>query len=165
MQNETHPITVKKFLSTFNIIHLALVAGVFVFGLMVYMQTKEQELILSYSGDVIFFVVPFMAIAGIVVGNFLYAKNIKKLDSKTTLLEKLNGFQAASIIRYALLEGPALLGIVAFMNDGNQYFLIISLILLAWLIAQRPTRDKVERELKLEGRLKTEFQKDDKPLV
>lgn len=165
MQNETHPITVKTFLRTYNLIHLALVAGVFVSGFLIYMKTKVQELNLSYSGDVMFFVVPIMAISGIVAGNFLYAKNIKKLDSKTTLLEKLNGFQTAAIIRYALLEGPALLGIVAFINDGNQYFLIISLNLLAWLIAQRPTRDKVERELKLEGLLKSEFQKVDKPLV
>ena len=165
MQNETHPITVKTFLRTFSIIHLALVAGVAIFGLMIYMQTTEQELNLDYSGDVMFFVVPILAIAGIIAGNFLYAKHIKKLDSKTTLLEKLNGFQTASIIRYALLEGPALLGIVAFLNEGNQYFLIISLVLLAWLIAQRPTRDKVERDLKLEGHLKSEFQQEDKPLV
>ena len=79
-------------------------------------------------------------------------------------MEKLNGFQSASVVKYALLEGPALLGIVAFMNEGNQYFLIISLLLLGWLIMQRPTRDRVERDLMLQGPLKSEFQQEDKPL-
>jgi hypothetical protein len=30
---------------------------------------------------------------------------------------------------------------------------------------QRPTRDKIERDLMLEGRLKSEFQQEDKPMV
>ncbi len=134
MQNDIHPVTPKSFLT------------------------------LDYTSDVMFFIVPLLAIVGIFAGNYLYENNIKGLASKNTLREKLSGFQSASIIKYALLEGPALLGIVDFMKDGNQYFLIISLILLAWLIAQRPTRDKVERDLKLEGSLKSEFQQEDKSL-
>ncbi|KXO01326.1 hypothetical protein LS48_02380 [Aequorivita aquimaris] len=164
MEKNTSPITPKSFLRTFTLIHLVLVASVLIFGLMMFLQTKNQELIFTYSGDVMFFVVPFMAIAGIVAGNYLYGNIIKGLASKNTLMEKLNGFQSASVVKYALLEGPALLGIVAFMNEGNQYFLIISLLLLGWLIMQRPTRDRVERDLMLQGPLKSEFQQEDKPL-
>ncbi|MEH6764949.1 MAG: hypothetical protein V7655_10655 [Aequorivita antarctica] len=165
MQNDTPPITPKSFLNTFTLIHLVLVAGVSIFGLMTYMQTQNQILSFSYSGDIMFFVVPLMALAGILAGNYLYGNIINGLVSKNTLKEKLSGFQTASVVRYALLEGPALLGIVAFMSDGNQYFLIISLLLLGWLIFQRPTRDKVERDLMLEGTLKSEFQQQDKPLI
>lgn len=165
MEENTPPITPKSFLRTFTLIHFVLTASVLIFGLMMFLQTKNQELTFNYTGDVMYFVVPFMAIAGIVAGNYLYGNIIKGLASKNTLIEKLNGFQSASIIKYTLLEGPALLGIVAFINEGNQYFLIISLILLGWLIMQRPTHDKVERDLKLEGSLKYEFQQEDRPLV
>ena len=165
MQDNTIEATPKSFLRTFNLIHLALVAGLVVPGLMMYLQTKNQELSFNYSGDVMFFVVPAMAIGGILAGKYLYKNIINGLVSKNTLKEKLNGFQTASVIKYALLEGPALLGIVAFMDEGNQYFLIISLFLVLWLIAQRPTRDKVERDLMLQGPLKSEFQQEDKPLV
>lgn len=165
MQNNTPPITSKSFLRTFTIIHLALVAGVLVFGIMSYMLTKNQILSFTYSGDVMFYVVPFMAITGILAGNYLYKNIISGLASKNTLKEKLSGFQTASIIKYVLLEGPAFLSIVAFSNEGNQYFLTIALLLLGWLILQRPTRDKVEKDLMLEGSLKSEFQQENKPLV
>lgn len=165
MENDKPAVTPKSYLRTFTLIHLSLVAGLLIPGLMIYMQTQNQEFTFSYSGDVMFFVVPFMAIAGIVAGNYLYRNNIQQLDSKNTLMEKLDGFQSASVIKYVLLEGPALLGIVAFMNEGNLYFLIISLLLLIWLIAQRPSRDKVERDLILKGNLKYEFQQENRPLV
>ena len=165
MDDNTPPITPKSFLRTFTLIHLALVASVLIPGLMMFLQTQNQELTFSYSGDVMFFVVPFMAIAGILAGNYLYKNIINGLNTKNTLIEKLNGFQTASVIKYALLEGPAILGIVAFMNEGNQYFLIISIFLLGWLILQRPTRDKVESDLSLEDALKSEFQQEDRPLV
>jgi len=165
MQDNIPSITPKSFLRTFTLIHISLVAGVIIPGLMMFLQIQNQIFSLSYSGDVMFFVVPFMGIAGILVGNYLYGNNIKRLASKTTLMEKLNGFQSASIIKYALIEGPALLGIVAFMNEGNQYFLLISLFLALWLIAQKPTRDKVERDLMLEGSLKSDFNQEDRSLV
>lgn len=112
-----------------------------------------------------FYVVPFMAITGILAGSYLYKNIMSGLASKKTLKEKLNGFQTASIVKYALLEGPAFLSIVAFSNEGNQYFIIIALLLLGWLIIQRPTRDKVEKDLMLEGILKNEFQQENKPIV
>lgn len=165
MQNNTPPFTSRSFLRTLTIIHLALVAGVLVFGIMSYLQTKNQILSFTYSGDVMFYVVPFMAITGILAGSYLYKNIMSGLASKKTLKEKLNGFQTASIVKYALLEGPAFLSIVAFSNEGNQYFIIIALLLLGWLIIQRPTRDKVEKDLMLEGILKNEFQQENKPLV
>lgn len=165
MQTSTSPITPKLFLRTSSIIHFALVAGVLILALVMYSITENQKLDLSYRGDPMFFIVPIMAIAGILVGNYLYINNIKRLTSKNTLREKLAGFQTASIIKYALLEGPALLGLVAFMNEGNQYFLIISILLVFWLIMQRPTRDKIERDLMLEGNLKNEFDQEDSPML
>lgn len=164
MPNNSPPFTPKLFLKTISILHIVLVAGVLMFGFVMFSITENQKMDLSYTGDVMFFIVPIMAIAGIFVGNYLYRNIIKRQASKNTLREKLAGFQTASIIKYALLEGPALLGLVAFMNDGNQYFLIISLFLLGWLILQRPTRDKIERDLMLSGSLKSEFQQENRPM-
>lgn len=164
MENNTPPITPKLFLRTITIIHFALVAGVLMFGVVMFTITLNQKLDLSYTGDAMFFVVPIFAIAGILVGNYLYRKTIKELSSKNTLREKLGGFQTASLIKYALLEGPALLGLVAFMNEGNRYYLIISIFLVGWLFMQRPTRDKIERDLMLEGTLKNEFAQEDFPI-
>jgi hypothetical protein len=162
MNNE--PLTPKSFLRILSLIHLAMVGSVVIFGLMMFLQTQNQILSFNYSGDEMFLIVPFMAIAGIFAGNYLYKNILSGIASKNTLKEKLVGFQSASIIKYALLEGPAFLGIVAFITEGNQFFLLISLLLVGWLIIQRPTRDRVENDLMLEGALKSEFQQMDKPL-
>lgn len=165
MQNSTPPFTPKSFLRISTIIHLALVAGVLIFGIVMFSIRQNQKLELSYTGDIMFFLVPILAIAGILVGNYQYANTMKVLASKNTLREKLAGFQTASIVKYAMLEGPALLGLVSFMNEGNQYFLIISILLALWLLMQKPTRDKIERDLMLEGTLKNQFTQEDAPMA
>lgn len=140
-------------------------AGVLIFGIVMFSIILNQKLELDYTGDVMFFLVPIISIAGILVGNYQYANTMKVLASKHTLREKLAGFQTASIVKYAMVEGPALLGLVAFMNDGNQYFLIISMLLAVWLLMQRPTRDKIERDLMLEGALKNDFKQEETPIL
>ncbi len=165
MQNNNSIVTPKSFVKTLRIIHLSLVGGIVVFAIMMYLQTQNQHLSFNYSKDIMFIVLPFLAVAGIFVGNFIYNKILIGLSEKKTLKEKLNGFQTASLIKYVLIEGPALLGVVIFSNGGNQYFLFIALLLCGWLILQGPTRDKIEQGLKLEGPLKNEFQQDDRPLI
>lgn len=161
MQNTNPPFSPKLFLRTISIIHLALVAGVLAFGLVMFFITPNQKLDFTYNGDVMFFIVPILAIGGIIVGDFIFRKNINVLAAKHTLREKLEGYLTASIIKYALLEGPALFALVNFMNDDNQYYLITAIFLLGWLIMQRPTRDKIESDLMLEGKLKNEFAQED----
>ncbi|WP_347372796.1 hypothetical protein [Aequorivita sp. Q41] len=165
MQKKTPLLTPKSFFRTYALIHLSMVGGVLLFALIIFLQTKEHALILSYNGDKLFFIVPIMAILGIVAGNYIYQNILKKLASKNTLTEKLSGIQTAALIKYALIEAPALLSVTAFMHDGNLYFLIITLVLAGWLILQKPTRDKIVQDLKLEGNLKNQFQQQDQPVT
>ncbi len=161
MENNKYEITPNGFLKILTILHLALVAGVSFFALFVYLQNAEWKFNLSDTNDIFFFIVPSFAIFGIYLGSFLYKKQLNSLANKKSLKEKLAGFQSASIIKYATIEAPALLAIVAAFLNGNLFYLLISIVLLIYLFFQKPTKEKIEMELNLTGDMKSQFSKGD----
>ncbi|HIP49085.1 MAG TPA: hypothetical protein EYG92_09005 [Lutibacter sp.] len=161
MNHSDQALTPNGFLKTLRILHLALVTGVSVFLIFVYTQNTEWILNLSDTNDIFFFIVPAFAIFGVYFGTFLYKKQLTSLVNKDNLREKLVGFQTASIIKYATIEAPALLGILASFLNGNVFYILISSVLLVYLFFQKPTKDKIEMDLNLKGKLKSQFGKGD----
>ena len=156
-KKENYELTPKGFLKTISIIHLGLLAGPLIFGIYTYSTIKETKLDYSDTNDIFLFLVPLFAISGILVGNILFKEQIEKLKNNNSLREKLSGFQTASIIKYALLEGPALIGIVGFNDNGNLLYLIISGILILYFISQRPTNDIIETSLNFTNEQQNQF--------
>jgi len=91
------------------------------------------------------------------MSNFMFKKQLDLAVAKSSLNEKLGGYQTALIIRFALLEGPSLFGIVSYLLSGNLLFLAISGLIILYFITIRPTRDKVETDLNLDYQEKTEM--------
>lgn len=58
-------------------------------------------------------------------------------------------YQTALIIRFSLLNGASLFGIVCYMQTGNLLFIIISGLLALYFLSLRPTKDKIENDLNL----------------
>jgi hypothetical protein len=94
----------------------------------------------------------------------LYQLNISKLKDKHSLKEKLSGYQSAKIIKYALIEGPAFFSIVIALNTENSYFLTIAAALIGYLYFQKPTKEQIESDLELTGKMRSQFQKMDEPV-
>jgi len=66
-------------------------------------------------------------------------------DADSAAFHPLYGlFQTKTILAAALLEGPALLNLVAFMFEGHQISLIITGVLIALLLTLFPTAASVE---------------------
>ena len=82
-------------------------------------------------------------------GSFLFTQQISKLDDKNSLKEKLAGYQTALIIRFAIAEGPSLLGIAGYMLSGNVIYLILVGINVLYFILIRPTKDQMAEDLNL----------------
>jgi hypothetical protein len=101
--------------------------------------------------------VPAIAVSGAFASNFIYNKKIGELTSLESLKDKVMGYQTACIIRYALLEGPALFGIVSYMQSGNLLFLIIAGALIVYFVSLRPTKEKIEMDLNFSFEQKTTF--------
>ena len=135
---------------TMKIIHGALLAGQVLFAGVAYATgTKAIYFNARDTKDVFFFVAPLLAFGGIIAGFFLFKQLITRLTEKADLRSKLTGYQTAFITRAALLEGPSLFNIVAFMLSGNLFYLLISVVLMLILLRSRPTASLIADDLQL----------------
>jgi len=158
-KNEQQFTSPKQFLKTISIIYYAILLGPLGFLAMQYFQVTETKLELTSTKNQFQYIILILAVMGYYFGNRIYNYKLKELKNKKTLLEKLAYFQTGFIIKIALLEGPALLGIVAFSLNGNLFFLIIAGILLLIITLQKPTKQKVEAVLNLTMKQRSEFNK------
>jgi hypothetical protein len=165
MNNKNQQITSpKQFLKSISIIYYAILIGPLGFLLVQYFQIKETKLEFTNTEDTFQYIVPIFAFLGYFVGKRLYDSKIKELKNKDTLLEKLSSFQTGFVLKLALLEGPTLLGIVAFSQEGNIYFLIIAGILLLLIALQKPNKLNIQAVLNLSSEQRSQFNKPDEKL-
>ncbi|MFB0494584.1 hypothetical protein ABID99_000821 [Mucilaginibacter sp. OAE612] len=155
-QNQTPSLILKQI----TIIHLALVAGQILFGIVVFAIGKQQPL--NPKNDALIYVMPAIALGCFLVSMLLPKNMIGNIKNDQPLLAKLKLYQTAFIIRMALLEGPSLFGIVCFLLTNNVVFISISAALVLYAIYQRPTRQKIEDDLNLGYEEKAEFEGTDK---
>ncbi|WP_420602624.1 hypothetical protein [Flagellimonas sp.] len=164
MENQSDPFTPERFIRTLSIIHLGLIAGPLVFGLIVYFNSQSTHINFSNTDDMFLIVIPIFALSSIFLGNFIFGQSIKNIARTSSLRQKLVRFQTASIIRYALVEAAAFFGIIAYYMTGNLVFMLISAILILYFFMLRPTREKIIRTLNLTGSDKAAFNKGNQPL-
>jgi hypothetical protein len=136
-------------------IHGALLVGQVLFGAAAFFVTKSTVINLKATSDPLFYIVPAFTLIGLFAGTFQFKQKLAGMATTGSLNEKLTIYQTALIIRYALTEGPALLGIVAYFSSGNLFYLIIAGIDVLYFIMIRPTRSKLEDDLGLSYEDKT----------
>jgi hypothetical protein len=139
----------QNFVKIIAIIHAALLIGQVLFGIVAFDETKSIGLNLKLGSDPFFYIVPFLIVAGMLLGSFLFTQQVSNAADKNSLNEKLAGYQTALIIRFAISEGPSLLGIVGYMLSGNVIYLILVGINVLYFILIRPTKDKMAEDLNL----------------
>ncbi len=137
--------TPKNFLKTLTIIHYALVAGPLLIGVIFYLNTELNTN--DTVDDIFIYIFPLIALVGVFSGNFIFKKLLSNIKKSESLQHKLTGYQTASLVKFALLEGPAFLNIVWFSLTGNLLYLTIGMVLVLFLFMQRPTKIKVENDL------------------
>ncbi|GMN10548.1 hypothetical protein MTsPCn9_24760 [Croceitalea sp. MTPC9] len=154
--------TPNKIVKTISIIHLALLAGPLLTGAFFYLNTEINTS--GNTNDIFIYIFPMIALAGIFASKVLYRLFLNPLKQKEQLRDKLAGLQSASLIQYALIEGPAFLNIVWFSQTGNLLYLTVGGVLLIYLFILRPTKTKIENDLELKGEHKRQFNKGNEPL-
>ncbi len=63
--------------------------------------------------------------------------------------EKFEQYRAASILQWALIEGPALFSIVGFFLTGNYAFLALLLAIIFLFAMTAPSKLKIQLQLQL----------------
>lgn len=125
-----------------------MVAGVSIFLVVSYWQTMEFNAEMD-NQNLFLYIVPVFALLGYFGSQFVFKNILSKIRMDAKLDEKLNTYQTASIIKYALIEGPAFLAIVAYNSSGNALPLVIGICLILYLAVQRPNRVKIIESLPL----------------
>lgn len=154
--------TPRNYIKTLSTLHLAMAAGPLLVTAFFYFNTELETN--GTASDIYVYVFPIIALIGIFSSKFIFNLLIKKLKTKETLQAKLAGYQSASLIKFALIEGPALLNIVWFSQTGNLLYLTIGGVLILFLFMQRPKTEKIETDLELNSEHKRQFHKLDEPI-
>lgn len=138
----------KSLLSTLPIIHFSMVIGLVIFTGFVYWNNPDFNAAMN-SSDIFTYLVPVVAASGYFASKAIFQNLTANIARTDGLQNKLSRYQVATIIKYALLEGPAILALIAYYFSGNALHLVIALSLIAYFFSQRPTRKKVLDDLKL----------------
>lgn len=128
-------------LKTLKIIHLAICGGVLLAYILLGQITSFEALKLPVIDNdaIVFLIIPFAAFS---VSHLLFKMQLKKANPKLTLEENLPVYQTASIIRWAILEGAALVLLIL-----KKEFILFGILLIVYLITIHPTEDRVKRDL------------------
>ena len=108
--NRTPILNPRLFFKLLTIIYFALLAGQLLFGATAFAITQAKGFNLT-TRDPLVLVVPVTALGCFFAGSIVYKQLLNLAASKSTLDEKLMGYQSAFIARLALLEGPSLLAL------------------------------------------------------
>lgn len=141
------------YLRLLQIIHIALIAGMVLFAIvtLVIHQADSSPFTSKEIMDILLYIVPAIAIGGSLASNIVFKNRLLEIKSVERLTEKLEGYRSALIIRYALLEGPSLLAIIAYLLTANFFFLGIAAIVILYFASLRPTREKIIYDLELDA--------------
>jgi hypothetical protein len=154
--NSNINLTSKGFLKTISIIHIALLMGLILFGVIAFIQSGKTGIDIKNVNDPFMVVVPVIAIVGFIASNLIFRQQLYNMDNDP-MRDKIPAYQTALIIRYTCLEAPALVGIGSYLINGNFLFLIIAGIITLYLMSIRPTKHKIDIDLGLTEEESLEF--------
>src|ERR1700744_5632648 len=116
---------------------LFLLAGQINFGALILLNLSKDKMQFSIPPvrNPFLIVVPVMAIMSVVAGRFIFNSNLKKINEMQDISGKFQLYLSATIIRFALIEGVSLLGIVSAMLNNNLFYMAISGLLIIYMIS------------------------------
>jgi len=94
-------------------------------------------------------VVPIVAIGGLLASNVSYVTITRKGKNKEKLSYKLDSYRIANIVRLALLEGPNLFAVVAFLLTGKMTYGVVFIILIVAQMFFKPSWGRCITDLEL----------------
>ena len=140
--------TPESTLKTLAFTHVALLAFQMLFAIVAFAQTTRMYVSIMNMNDQFVFIVPVLALGGFFGGYLIFKKQKYALRDKDSLQERLAKYQSVLITRFMLIQGPSVFATVAYILSGNIFFLLITGLMCGYFIFLRPTREKIESDLR-----------------
>jgi len=144
----------RSYFQTLNILFFGLVMGPAMLAIvaMVLIQTGSFTPLPNEMLGIVFgTAVPAVGIGAFYASKILFEKRMPAVIALPTLEEKLEGYRTELILKYALLESPAIFAFLAYLLTGTMLFFAIGAAMLAFMLMVRPTRDSAVMHLALGG--------------
>ncbi|MEN2487855.1 MFS transporter [Flavobacterium sp. B11] len=123
-----------------QIIHLAICAGTIIaYYIIGDLSLETLHVPVIDTASIIYLAIPILAI---VLSSILFKTQLKQIDPKLKLEDKMPIYQAASIMRWAVLEGAAFLILIL-----KPDFILFGILILVYLIFLRPTTERIDNDL------------------
>jgi divalent metal cation (Fe/Co/Zn/Cd) transporter len=140
----------KQYFSILRLLHLSMTAAVIVFGLVAHFVLIPVQDLKPNDNAALFVNIAavYLAIA-VALSYWLFGVRLNVAKQQTSLSDKLNTYRAATILRFALIEGAALLTVVFYLLTGNLVLLGIAGIGVVVLLLHHPNLVKLKMDLDL----------------
>jgi len=145
-------VTPKSYFRLLNILFAALLIGQILFAAIAVFVNYTQPIASPFTPELqqlFLIIVPVVAVVNIAISYFIFTVKIKAIRNETEWRRRLESYQAALIMRYALMEMPSLLAIVIFMLTGNYLFLGVMAAMVLLLLYIKPSANAMVHHLQL----------------
>ncbi len=140
-----------SYFQSLRIVHASLLGGtILILAIVRFLIINPDELATAAIDDPILLYAPAVVmVLGVLFGEFMFQRQLKEGRQQNQLIDKLNAYRAACIVRWASIEGTVLFAIVWFLLYADKYFMAIALVGMALLAFARPTPQKAAQHLQL----------------
>lgn len=143
----------KTYFTKLTIIHAALLMGQVIFIAVSFFLINSGSFVLDEGSEdlrgIFIFIVPMIVISAIAAAMIIPKSRLTAMREKSNLREKLNDYLSNTIIKFALMEGPSLFAIVAYLLTGDILFLGLSAVVIVVFILERPSKQRLYMDLAL----------------
>lgn len=139
------------FLRTLKVTYWSLFAGQFIFATVTFIINFHYPVEYGefHPNDIFSYIVPMLVLSGSVGGHFISKSAIDKAKNKPSFKQKLESYKSALVIRYAMLEGPNLFCLVAYLLTSNLIFMYIAVAVMVYYLMSYPKTSNLMNELDL----------------
>ncbi len=147
MINNGQKETYQSIVRAVKLLPSAMIAGLGLMSVVLILIRRGEEPN-GMLGDAAVIGVALFAAAMVVLSSYLYRRTVGTAMGKN-LAEKLVIYRSAVVLRFAIIEGPALFSAVLYFLSGNYIFMVITGCLFVFMLLNRPTDEMIAEHLML----------------
>ncbi len=122
-----------------KILHSALLAGCMMLIIVLTFIVGDNDIHnIKFPPDIFGVVGIVIAVMSLFFSNFIYKNLLTKIDNKITSEDDFMVYRSACVIRWALLQGSAILNIMFFYTFGNGLLFYVAVTMWLFLFLAKP---------------------------
>jgi len=144
------PQTSREYFQGLNILFIGLLISQIGFFLAALVLAKPETTERSYLVEMLNILVPVLAIGATSGSSYYFNIELENLKYLQPLKEKMIGYLDATLIKFVILEVPALLAIISYFMTLNHFFLGTAFFMAIVLSFHKPSKSKTIMDLDLD---------------